>query len=539
MLIGSCLRGARSSGRRAAASCGSCCRLVRPSGGAGVAARDLGLLRVRPARPDLRLPRALLVFGSDLADAWGPRRFLATYWARGRGAAGCDRLLALVLAPLLRIVATTDRLAADRGPDHRLGVALPDAAQILVYFVLPLRRAEPDLRDARRHPGLRAARAALAASSRTSSPSCRLMLAYRAASLAQVKSSWPTAALTPRGGQRAGSAAHLRRDEDRAGTASRRSRRRWLARRPAALAEERGPTRTRVAPSSIATSKSWLMPIDSSPAASRPGERAVAQLAQPPEVGPRGLGVVRVAAAAPSAPRRAARRGRAALQRRGAGAFSASPNFVSSPARSTWTSTGSDAPAPRPRALEPRGERQRRRPNGSRRRARPPSAPCSPAGGRPGASAARPRAGRRARRPWSRPPGRGSRRSRGAPAAKASRTASAGWVLLTATRRDVRGARRGAIRRPGDPLPDGGHALGDHFLSAASSPCAVATFWARSGQAQVLLEVRDARRRILPGRQRSCPVKYGLGRGRVGLIRPRRPRSPPRSCWRSAGRCRG
>ena len=67
------------------------------------------------------------------------------------------------------------------------------------------------------------------------------------------------------------------------------------------------------------------------------------------------------------------------------------------------------------------------------------------------------------------------------PAAKASRTASGGCVLLTATRSDVAGGPRGAFRRPGDALPDGGHAVGDHFLRALISPWAVATFWASVG----------------------------------------------------------
>ena len=39
----------------------------------------------------------------------------------------------------------------------------------------------------------------------------------------------------------------------------------------------------------------------------------------------------------------------------------------------------------------------------------------------------------------------------------------------------ARKARR-ALRRPGDPLPDGEDALRDHFLSALSSPCAMPTF---------------------------------------------------------------
>ena len=53
------------------------------------------------------------------------------------------------------------------------------------------------------------------------------------------------------------------------------------------------PTLTIVAPSSIATSKSWLMPMDSSePAGAAPPPGPVAQLPQPPEVGPRLLRVL-------------------------------------------------------------------------------------------------------------------------------------------------------------------------------------------------------------------------------------------------------
>ena len=46
---------------------------------------------------------------------------------------------------------------------------------------------------------------------------------------------------------------------------------------------------------------------------------------------------------------------------------------------------------------------------------------------------------------------------------------------------DVARRARGAFRRPGDPLPDGGHAVRDHFFMALSSPWAVATFWASVG----------------------------------------------------------
>ena len=47
--------------------------------------------------------------------------------------------------------------------------------------------------------------------------------------------------------------------------------------------------------------------------------------------------------------------------------------------------------------------------------------------------------------------------------------------------RHVRGRARRALRRPGDALPDGGHALRDHFFRALSSPWAVATFCASVG----------------------------------------------------------
>ena len=49
--------------------------------------------------------------------------------------------------------------------------------------------------------------------------------------------------------------------------------------------------------------------------------------------------------------------------------------------------------------------------------------------------------------------------------------------------RDLRGLAAGAGGRPGDALPDGSHAFGDHFFgfSACSKPWAVATFWALVG----------------------------------------------------------
>ena len=48
---------------------------------------------------------------------------------------------------------------------------------------------------------------------------------------------------------------------------------------------------------------------------------------------------------------------------------------------------------------------------------------------------------------------------------------------------DGRGVAAGPGRRPGDPLPDGSDAVGDHFfgLSAPMSPLAVATFCAFVG----------------------------------------------------------
>ncbi len=46
---------------------------------------------------------------------------------------------------------------------------------------------------------------------------------------------------------------------------------------------------------------------------------------------------------------------------------------------------------------------------------------------------------------------------------------------------DLARRSRRALRRPGDPLPDGGHAVRDHFFMALSSPWAVATFWASVG----------------------------------------------------------
>ena len=56
-----------------------------------------------------------------------------------------------------------------------------------------------------------------------------------------------------------------------------------------------------------------------------------------------------------------------------------------------------------------------------------------------------------------------------------------GMGLADRDQGDVARRTRRAIRRPGDPLPDGGHAVRDHFFMALSSPWAVATFWASVG----------------------------------------------------------
>ena len=56
------------------------------------------------------------------------------------------------------------------------------------------------------------------------------------------------------------------------------------------------------------------------------------------------------------------------------------------------------------------------------------------------------------------------------------------WVRLAdRDESDVARTASGAFRRPGDALPDGGHAVRDHFFMALSSPWAVATFWAFVG----------------------------------------------------------
>src|SRR5262249_51194170 len=51
---------------------------------------------------------------------------------------------------------------------------------------------------------------------------------------------------------------------------------------------------------------------------------------------------------------------------------------------------------------------------------------------------------------------------------------------------DVFGFAAGARRGSGDPFPEGGHAFRDHFFgfSAATSPCAFATFWVFFGESE-------------------------------------------------------
>ena len=66
---------------------------------------------------------------------------------------------------------------------------------------------------------------------------------------------------------------------------------------------------------------------------------------------------------------------------------------------------------------------------------------------------------------------------------------------------DVLGPASRARRRPGDALPNGGHAVGDHFfagLSAAKSPLAVATFWALVGFIERYFSRRVTASSVLP-----------------------------------------
>ena len=270
------------------------------------------------------------------------------------------------------------------------------------------------------------------------------------------------------------------------------------------------------------------MPIDSSRAAQQAlaPSASIAQLAQAAEVRARLLGVVGV--------------GRQDHQPLDAQRLEAAQRLEgreqAAPRRGrTWSPRRPGPPGPAPaatraglgrRLLEPPAQRARRRASGRRRRAaaalrallRLQVADQVPA-------QARPRAGR---------PGRAilasaswtlfSPKSR-RPAAKASRTASAGWVLLTATRVTSSGARAGARRRPGDALPDGGDALGDHLLLGLERREQPLRRWPRSGAFVGFIERYFSRCAIALGdlvladRDRA-QVVVGLGVAGVDRRRP-------------------
>ena len=266
------------------------------------------------------------------------------------------------------------------------------------------------------------------------------------------------------------------------------------------------PTRTIVAPSSTATSKSWLMPIDSSRPASSPSRRARSrERAQPPEERAAPLGVVEVGRqhhqAIDAQARRAAQRLERGEQLRLRRRRTSSPRPRGPPGRGP---AASGRPRPPSRASR-RAERRRSRRSGRRRRAPPPAAPCWTAGGRRGASAGRPRARSAERLDL----GLGLLHAVLAEVAHAGREGLAhgrrGVRLAHRDEGDLAGGPRRALRRPGDALPDGGHAIRDHFLMALSSPCAVGHVLRVGGaQAEVLLEVGDRLGDLVLARPSAC-----------------------------------
>ena len=223
------------------------------------------------------------------------------------------------------------------------------------------------------------------------------------------------------------------------------------------------PTRTRVAPSSIATSKSWLMPMESSPPASSPSRSARSRSARSRRKngraarGRRGGGQHHQAfEAQPGAPAERFERGEELAPR---GGRTSSPRRPGPPGRGRAASGRPRPPPGQPRAeldavdrLDEVEERRR-----AARLVGLQVADEVPA-------QARPRRGRRGRdlRLGLLDPvlaevahAGGEGLANGAP----------GWVLLTATRVTSPAGARRALRRPGDALPDGGDAIGDHFLA--------------------------------------------------------------------------
>ena len=144
------------------------------------------------------------------------------------------------------------------------------------------------------------------------------------------------------------------------------------------------PTRTSVAPSSIAASKSWLMPIDRCAQRRRRNalrQPAVPQRAQPREPRARLFLVLvpRRNQHQPGQPHRPrAERGFEDPSRLVGGA----PNLVASPARSTCISTSGDAPASAAAASSLSQQFDANRPSECSESRSPLSSPCSTAGGR-------------------------------------------------------------------------------------------------------------------------------------------------------------
>ena len=213
----------------------------------------------------------------------------------------------------------------------------------------------------------------------------------------------------------------------------------WCGRSP----NSARPTRTIVAPSSMATSKSSVMPIDSSgPSGRAARSQPLAELAQRRERRPRRLRALdQPADRHQPADLERVERGEA-LQAPRAGRRAAKPGLGRVVVdvdleQDRIAARRSRAAHLAGQAIEPLGEPDRVDRLDRPRRPRAPGGPCSTAAGRPAASARRaPRA------PWPRPPGRGSRRTSVSPAATASRNRrGASTVLDTATSVTSSGAR--------------------------------------------------------------------------------------------------
>ena len=153
------------------------------------------------------------------------------------------------------------------------------------------------------------------------------------------------------------------------------------------------------------------------------------------------------------------------------------------------------------------------------------SAPCSPGGGRPGASAG-PAARRSAqgRRPWPPPPGPCSRRSRAGRPRRPRGRPPAGCVLLTATR--VMSSGRRPARAAARAMRSRTAATRSAITSWASAPASSPWRWPRSGRwsgscdryfSRCAMASGDL---VLADRDRAqVVVDLGVGRGRArGLL---------------------